>query len=149
MFISMRKLCPNYDKEDGLDTVLEVPIPEEMFTNMGSNGALRWQNLRALMRAQGVDKSTHLAAASNNEFMALLKLVGTPLIPFQVQPDQPLTRPIKDCSIVSIYINFFSLFQNKTYIVVSWSYTIFHMFSMICNQIYKYGGSDKFFFPNF
>ncbi|KAM4121941.1 hypothetical protein ACJW30_01G043900 [Castanea mollissima] len=99
MFISMRKLCPNYDKEDGLDTVLEVPIPEEMFTNMGSNGALRWQNLRALMRAQGVDKSTHLAAASNNEFMALLKLVGTPLIPFQVQPDQPLTRPIKDCSI--------------------------------------------------
>ncbi|KAK7856611.1 hypothetical protein CFP56_022612 [Quercus suber] len=99
MFISMRKLCPNYDKEDGLDTVLEVPIPEEMFTNMGSNGALRWQNLRALMRAQGVDKSTHLAAESNNEFMALLKLVGTPLIPFQVQPDQPLTRPIKDCSI--------------------------------------------------
>lgn len=150
MFISMRKLCPNYDKEDGLDTVLEVPIPEEMFTNMGSNGALRWQNLRALMRAQGVDKSTHLAAASNNEFMALLKLVGTPLIPFQVQPDEPLTRPIKDCSIVSIYINFSSLFQNKTYIVVSWSYIPFFIcFSMICNQIYKYEGSDKFFFPTF
>ncbi|XP_059454875.1 uncharacterized protein LOC132185063 [Corylus avellana] len=95
----MRKLCPNFDKEDGLETVLEVPIPEEMFTNMGNNATVRWQNLRALMKAQGVDKSSHLAAASNNEFMALLKLVGSPLIPFQVQPDQPLTRPIKDCSI--------------------------------------------------
>ncbi|KAF6137682.1 hypothetical protein GIB67_023616 [Kingdonia uniflora] len=30
----MRKLCPNFDQEDGLDTVLEVPIPEEMFTRM-------------------------------------------------------------------------------------------------------------------
>ncbi|KAF5468459.1 hypothetical protein F2P56_012609 [Juglans regia] len=96
----MRKLCPNVDKENGLDTVLEVPIPEEMFTNMGSNAAVRWHNLRALMKAQGVDKKSRLAAASSSEFMALLKLVGSPLIPFQVQPDQSLTRPIKNCSIL-------------------------------------------------
>jgi len=95
----MRKMCPNVDKENGLDTVLEVPIPEEMFTNMGSNAAVRWHNLRALMKAQGVDKKSRLAAASSSEFMALLKLVGSPLIPFQVQPDQSLTRPIKNCSI--------------------------------------------------
>uniref|UniRef100_A0A6N2KF59 DUF620 domain-containing protein n=1 Tax=Salix viminalis TaxID=40686 RepID=A0A6N2KF59_SALVM len=62
----MRKLCPNYDREDALDTVLEVPIPEEIQT-MNS--------------------------------LALLKLVGSPLIPFQARPDQPLTRPLKDCSI--------------------------------------------------
>lgn len=100
----MRKLCPNYDKENGLDTVLEVPIPEEMFTNMGSNAALRWQNLRTLMKAQSSEKScnSHLSSGSNNEFMALLKLVGSPLIPFQVQSEDALTRPINDGSIVSI-----------------------------------------------
>ncbi|EXC07279.1 hypothetical protein L484_021186 [Morus notabilis] len=96
----MRKLCPNFDKENGLETVLEVPIPEEMFTNMGSNASLRWQNLRALMKAQSAgDKSSRLSSGSSNEFMALLKLVGSPLIPLQVQPGDALTRPIKDGSI--------------------------------------------------
>ncbi|KAF2324548.1 hypothetical protein GH714_015196 [Hevea brasiliensis] len=95
----MRKLCPNFDREDGLDTVLEVPVPEEMFTSMGSNGASRWANMRALMRAQSADKSSHLQAKSNDEFIALLKLVGSPLIPFQVHPDQPVTRSIRDRSI--------------------------------------------------
>ncbi|KAI9400538.1 hypothetical protein POPTR_002G262400v4 [Populus trichocarpa] len=80
----MRKLCPNYDREHALDTVLEVPIPEEMFTKMGNSSASRWQNMRALMRAQAAaDKSTHLQSKSDNEFIALLKLVGSPLIPFQ------------------------------------------------------------------
>lgn len=107
--VLMRKLCPNLDKEDGLDTVLEVPIPEEMFTNMGSNALLRWQNLRALMRAQSDGKPSsssssslsHLSSGSSSEFVALLKLVGSPLIPFQAQSDRALTRPIKDGSIVS------------------------------------------------
>ncbi|CAK9317232.1 unnamed protein product [Citrullus colocynthis] len=99
----MRKLCPNFDKENGLDTVLEVPIPEEMFINMGTNAALRWQNLRALMKAQSVENvnksSSHLSAASNNEFMALLKLVGSPLIPFQVHLDLTFNCSFRDYSI--------------------------------------------------
>ncbi|KAK7321750.1 hypothetical protein VNO77_32654 [Canavalia gladiata] len=98
----MRKLCPNYDKEDGLDTVLEVPIPEAMWTRIGNSGSNRWQNLRALMSAQfssSADKSSHLSASSNHEFMALLKLVGCPLIPLQVQSDRTLTRPLRDSSI--------------------------------------------------
>lgn len=105
---SMRKLCPNFDKENGLDTVLEVPIPEEMFINMGTNAALRWQNLRALMKAQSVENvnksSSHLSAASNNEFMALLKLVGSPLIPFQVHLDLTFNCSFRDYSIVSASI---------------------------------------------
>ena len=104
----MRKLCPNVDHENGLDTVLEVPIPEEMFTNMGTNAALRWRNLRALMKAQSAantninngKSSSHLSAASNNEFMALLKLVGTPLIPFQVHLDLTFNFSVRDYSIV-------------------------------------------------
>ena len=99
----MRTLCPNFDREDGLDTVLEVPIPEEMFTNMGNNAALRWHNMRTWMRAQRADKlaSSHLATrSSNDQFLLLLKLIGSPLIPFQVQADHAMAIPIKDGSIV-------------------------------------------------
>ncbi|KAK7409972.1 hypothetical protein VNO78_00421 [Psophocarpus tetragonolobus] len=95
-FLLMRKLCPNIEKEDGLETILEVPIPEEMLTGLGTNGFNRWQNLQTLMNGQFADKSS-----SNNEFMVLLKLVGAPLIPLQLPSDQTqtLTRPLKDCSI--------------------------------------------------
>ncbi|KAI5392980.1 uncharacterized protein LOC127096699 [Lathyrus oleraceus] len=96
----MRTLCPNFDKEDGLETVLEVPIPEDMWTGIGSSGSNRWQNLCSLMKAHiSNDKSSHLSATSNNEFIALLKLVGSPLIPLQVQCDHTLTRPLNDSSI--------------------------------------------------
>lgn len=100
---SMRKLCPNFYREDGLETVLEVPIPEEMLFCVENSTSDLWQNLRSIMKTQSPDKSSHLASSSNNEFMALLKLVGSPLIPVQVQSDQTLlTRPLRDCSIVSI-----------------------------------------------
>ncbi|TKY75144.1 hypothetical protein E2542_SST03910 [Spatholobus suberectus] len=95
----MRKLCPNFDKADGLETVLEVPIPEEMLTSMGTNGFNRWQNLRTLMNAQFAETSSGLSTTSNSEFIVLLKLVGAPLIPLQVSSDHTLTRPLKDCSI--------------------------------------------------
>jgi len=88
-------MCPNFDKEDGLETVLEVPIPDEMLSSMGTNGFNRWQNLRTLMNAQFADKSS-----LNNEFLVLLKLVGAPVIPVQLSSDHALTRPLKDCSIV-------------------------------------------------
>ncbi|CAA2976427.1 Hypothetical predicted protein [Olea europaea subsp. europaea] len=99
---SMRKLCPNLDKEDGLETVLEVPIPEEMFNKMGSNAALRWRTMRNLMKAQrAIDISGHHPAATsgNDQFMLLLKLVGSAFIPYQVQTDHAVTLPVKDGSI--------------------------------------------------
>ncbi|XP_020210664.1 uncharacterized protein LOC109795540 [Cajanus cajan] len=97
----MRKLCPNFEKVDGLETVLEVPIPEDMWTSIGSSGSNRWQNLRALMRAQhkSLPSQSHLSASTNNEFLALLKLVGCPFIPLQVQSDHTLTRPFQGSSI--------------------------------------------------
>ena len=116
MVTSMRKLCPNLDKEDGLDTVLEVPIPEEMFTKMGSTAAHRWQNMRNLMKAQRLDKqSAYTTAASRNDhFTLLLKLVGSAFIPFQAQLDHAIILPIKDGSIVrpnklhaSLYLQLF------------------------------------------
>ncbi|XXG81360.1 hypothetical protein AAC387_Pa09g2017 [Persea americana] len=95
----MRKLCPNFDREDGLETVLEVPIPEEMFTSMGSNTALRWQNLRMWMSAQGPEKALAPNLAGRNaELQLLLNVVGSPLIPLPV-PEEALNRPIKNASI--------------------------------------------------
>ncbi|XAR61780.1 hypothetical protein NMG60_11016295 [Bertholletia excelsa] len=85
----MRKLFPNFDNEGGLDTVLEVPIPEEMFANMGHNAALRWDNMRAWMRAQRLVSYPH-----SNHFLPLLKLVGFPLIPFPSKTDHALSLPV-------------------------------------------------------
>nr|POE61911.1 hypothetical protein CFP56_55541 [Quercus suber] len=81
----MRRLCPNIDREDGLETVLEVPIPEEMFTSMGSNVTIRWENMQTWMKAQTNNKwsSSPIIAGRFNELRFLLYLVGSPLIPLQ------------------------------------------------------------------
>lgn len=98
----MRRLCPNIDREDGLETVLEVPIPEEMFTSMGSNVTIRWENMQAWMKAQTNNKwsSSPIIAGRFNELRFLLYLIGSPLIPLQVQLGHSIHRPVKDCSIV-------------------------------------------------
>ncbi|KAL9661758.1 hypothetical protein QQ045_026586 [Rhodiola kirilowii] len=96
----MRRLCPNFDREDGLETVLEVPIPEEMLTNMGSNLALRWQNMLTWMKAQTSDKwASPNIAGRFNELSFLLYIVCSPLIPLQVHLDQSVKRKIRESSI--------------------------------------------------
>ncbi|KAK4722898.1 hypothetical protein R3W88_013131 [Solanum pinnatisectum] len=94
----MRKLSPNLDKEDGLDTVLEVPLPEVMFSKTGgSSAAIRWKNMLNLMRADKLpDRSKAVASGNNDQFMFLLKIVGSALIPFQVQLDHAISLPVRD-----------------------------------------------------
>lgn len=100
-WVWMRKLCPNLDKEDALETILEVPIPEEMFNNMGNNVALRCQNMQQWMKAQTSDKwSSPVILGRINELRFLLYHVGSPLIPLQVHIDN-INRPVRDSSIVS------------------------------------------------
>ncbi|KAI4370566.1 hypothetical protein MLD38_018908 [Melastoma candidum] len=87
----MRKLCPNYDREDGLETVLEVPIPEEMFAPSGHNAMYKsWQMMKAWMRP-GNDKSSaaHVMASlfgdgKSSEVQMLLGVAGAPLIPLPI-----------------------------------------------------------------
>lgn len=101
----MRKLCPNLDNEDGLETVLEVPVPEEMFGEIGSSATHGWRNLRNRMRAaQRADKSS-LPLSCNDHVLFLLKMVGSALIPFNVQSDHDhaLAMPVRDCFIVCIF----------------------------------------------
>jgi hypothetical protein len=99
----MRKVCPNYDREDGLDTVLEVPIPEEMFSNKSTNRP--WKNMKSWMKPN-TEKSHHsmttLFGSRNAEIQLLLGVVGSPLIPLPIRCDhQPINRNIKDHPIVS------------------------------------------------
>ncbi|KAK1268078.1 hypothetical protein QJS04_geneDACA006195 [Acorus gramineus] len=100
----MRKLCPNFDRDDALETVLEVPIPDEMFANMGGGGGgnhHRWQTMRAWMKSvpeDGHASSLPQLAGRNAELQLLLNVVGSPLVPFPVPPEA-VNRPIRDCSI--------------------------------------------------
>ncbi|KAL0555994.1 hypothetical protein IC582_004497 [Cucumis melo] len=100
----MRKLCPNFDREYGLDTVLEVPIPEEMFSsNNTKTHAISWQAMKSWVKSN--DKSSHVTSITslfggrNAEIQLLLGVVGAPLIPLPITFDQqqPITRNnIKD-----------------------------------------------------
>ncbi|MFS7937578.1 hypothetical protein Hanom_Chr05g00429311 [Helianthus anomalus] len=99
----MRVLCPNFDREDALETIFDVPIPEEMFTSMGTSVSLRWQNMATWMKAQTSEKWTSPAVAkSYNELSFLLYVVGSPLLPLQIQLDDSSARSIRNSSIVSI-----------------------------------------------
>nr|TKS16729.1 uncharacterized protein D5086_0000015600 [Populus alba] len=97
----MRKLCPNFDREDGLDTVLEVPIPEEMFAS-NKHGNRSWQNMKAWMRPHNERSVTTLFGGKNAEIQLLLGVVGAPLIPLPILCDhQFINRNIKDHPIES------------------------------------------------
>uniref|UniRef100_A0A6N2LPT0 Uncharacterized protein n=1 Tax=Salix viminalis TaxID=40686 RepID=A0A6N2LPT0_SALVM len=85
-FSDMRKLCPNFEREDGLETVLEVPIPEEMFaSNKHSNRS--WQNMKAWMRPHNERSMTNLFGGKNTEIQLLLGVIGAPLIPLPINCD--------------------------------------------------------------
>ncbi|KAL6508355.1 hypothetical protein OROHE_021897 [Orobanche hederae] len=59
----MRRMYPNFDQEDALETVLEVPILEEMFSGLGNTVALRWQNMATWIKAQTPDKWSEASTA--------------------------------------------------------------------------------------
>ncbi|XP_043707326.1 uncharacterized protein LOC122656750 [Telopea speciosissima] len=82
----MKKLSLNYGREDGLETVLEVTIPEEMFAS-NKNSGRSWHNVKSWMRSH-VDKTTPSAVGSRStELQLLLGVVGAPLIPLPVRND--------------------------------------------------------------
>ncbi|PIA55671.1 hypothetical protein AQUCO_00700172v1 [Aquilegia coerulea] len=96
----MRKLCPNYDREDGLETVLEVPIPDEFFASTGTNSAIICQNMHQWIKNHSMAKlATQTNVGRNAELHLLLNVVGSPLIPLQVQLEHPVHYTFKDCSI--------------------------------------------------
>ncbi|KAL0752325.1 hypothetical protein Bca101_034328 [Brassica carinata] len=100
----MRKLCPNYNLEDGLETVLEVPMPEELFS--ASKTKPGWNQMKSFWSKPTATATatnmTRLFGGRNAEIQLLLGVVGAPLIPLPVQPDHhndyenPIHKDIKD-----------------------------------------------------
>ncbi|KAE9615023.1 hypothetical protein Lal_00048162 [Lupinus albus] len=93
----MKKLCPNLDRDGGLETVLEVPVPEEIFRKFsGSNRA--WRNMKSWMKPN-IESSypspshSSLFGGRNIEMQLLLGVAGAPLLPFPISYDkqQPIT----------------------------------------------------------
>ncbi|KAK3407917.1 uncharacterized protein LOC104421122 [Eucalyptus grandis] len=101
----MRKLCPNYEREDGLETVLEVPIPEEMFAPASKSSNRPWAHMKSWMWSSGHNKpapalATLLGGGRSAEVQLLLGVVGAPLVPLPISPrdhpDAPFAAHIKD-----------------------------------------------------
>uniref|UniRef100_A0ACD5TWD8 Uncharacterized protein n=1 Tax=Avena sativa TaxID=4498 RepID=A0ACD5TWD8_AVESA len=84
----MRKLCPNLERDDALDTVLEVPIPEEMFSGGGGSRGSRFgcTSVKAWMRSHAPDRSGagDPCSMSRGELQLMLGVIGAPLIPLPV-----------------------------------------------------------------
>ncbi|KAK7385733.1 hypothetical protein VNO78_31562 [Psophocarpus tetragonolobus] len=80
----MKKLCPNLTREDGLETVLEVPIPEEIFT-IKSGTSRAWHNMKSWMKPNvESSRSSSLFGSQNTDIQLLLGVVGAPLIPLPI-----------------------------------------------------------------
>ncbi|KAG2241471.1 hypothetical protein Bca52824_096543 [Brassica carinata] len=112
----MRKLCPNYNLEDGLETVLEVPMPEELFS--ASKTKPGWNQMKSFWSKPTATATatnmTRLFGGRNAEIQLLLGVVGAPLIPLPVQPDHhndyenPIHKDIKDQPLVNnIFLLYF------------------------------------------
>ncbi|XP_010534543.1 PREDICTED: uncharacterized protein LOC104810058 [Tarenaya hassleriana] len=81
----MRKLCPNYDREDGLETVLEVPMPEELFYS-DSNKIGAWQSVKSSFLRSPPETSnlTAVLGGRDAEIQMLLGVAGAPVIPLPI-----------------------------------------------------------------
>ncbi|URD80204.1 hypothetical protein MUK42_04726 [Musa troglodytarum] len=100
----MRKLCPNLDREDGLDTVLEVPLPEEMFLSGDSSESSRTlcTNVKAWLRPHA-DPSPPWPVGREAELQLLLGILGAPLVPFPVRSHKStLIRGMREDPIVRL-----------------------------------------------
>ncbi|KAI0510625.1 hypothetical protein KFK09_011233 [Dendrobium nobile] len=97
--LHMRKLCPNLEREDALDTVLEVPLPEEMFPNRkggSSSSSTDQDNHYAWLKSQAFNKATDspppMLSGRTAELQLLLSVIGSPLIPMPVPFDTAFTN---------------------------------------------------------
>lgn len=97
----MKKLCPNFDREDALDTVLEVPVPEEMLVARPN----AWQSVITWMRPHKQPSSIFGGRAA--ELQLLLGVSGAPLIPLPIREDGVPGRPVIDDPLVRSPVQIF------------------------------------------
>ncbi|KVI09867.1 uncharacterized protein LOC112509360 [Cynara cardunculus var. scolymus] len=86
----MRTLCPNLDNEDALETVLEVPIPEESFedhTKINHNTITsNWQTMKSWIKPHSTDQTRQFSdyGGRNAQIQLLLGVIGAPLVPLPI-----------------------------------------------------------------
>ncbi|CAH9098209.1 unnamed protein product [Cuscuta epithymum] len=99
----MRTLCPNLDREDALETVLEVPIPEEMFPCHKTTANKPWQTMKSWMMKPHSDKSTpsSVFGGRSAEIQLLLSVAGAPLVPAPIPSNHSCANKINDHPIES------------------------------------------------
>uniref|UniRef100_A0A1J3HIA4 Uncharacterized protein n=1 Tax=Noccaea caerulescens TaxID=107243 RepID=A0A1J3HIA4_NOCCA len=101
----MRTLCPNFDREDGLETVLEVPMPEELFCS-DNNKTSAWRSVKSTLLRSPPDNNSSLATifgGRDAQIQMLLGIVGAPSISLPVSSDHdvldhPISKLIKNQS---------------------------------------------------
>ncbi|KAK9061102.1 hypothetical protein SSX86_018282 [Deinandra increscens subsp. villosa] len=95
----MRTLCPNLDNEDGLETVLEVPIPEETFDDPKinhHNTTSNWQTMKSWIKPHSTDQRRQFSdfGGRNAEIQLLLGVAGAPLVPVHIlSPNSTFINP--------------------------------------------------------
>ncbi|XP_040380358.1 uncharacterized protein LOC102717803 [Oryza brachyantha] len=102
--LGMRKVCPNLDREDGLDTVLEVPVPElhresprRRGRRVGGGGAVKsWVRARMEQRGGNGRRRDGGAAPSRAEVQLMLGVVGAPLVPQRVEARKAMVAARRD-----------------------------------------------------
>ncbi|KAL5709338.1 hypothetical protein ACHQM5_020041 [Ranunculus cassubicifolius] len=92
----MRNQYPLMEEEYGLETILEVPIPEEMFTPSAKTNVRSWKNMKSWMKSSVPGNPTSLFGKRNSDLQILLGVVGAPLVPLPVPCDQSINPNIKD-----------------------------------------------------
>ncbi|CAN6360639.1 unnamed protein product [Urochloa humidicola] len=79
----MRKVCANLDREDGLDTVLEVPVPESLHeASTGRGGRRRRCTVTAWVRSHMDQRHRRDGAPPfRADVQLMLGVIGAPLVP--------------------------------------------------------------------
>ncbi|TKW28151.1 hypothetical protein SEVIR_3G330200v4 [Setaria viridis] len=82
----MRKVCANLDREDGLDTVLEVPVPESHHEPSARGGRRRRRTVTAWVRSHMDQRHRRDGAPpSRADVQLMLGVIGAPLVPQPVE----------------------------------------------------------------
>ncbi|GJZ02475.1 hypothetical protein Tco_0520436 [Tanacetum coccineum] len=95
----MRTLCPNLDNEDGLETVLEVPMPDETLDHEDakmSQNITSWKTMKSWMKPHSNDQRKQFSdfGGQSAEIQLLLGVVGAPLVPLPISSrHSTITKP--------------------------------------------------------
>ena len=99
----MRKVCANLDREDALDTVLEVPVPESYHElSSGRGGRRRRRTVKAWVRSHMDQRHRRDGAPpSRADVQLMLGMIGAPLVPQPVEARKAMAgQDIKEEPIV-------------------------------------------------